>query len=382
MGLCSAKGCLCLLQPRVPRSDTIAWSDLPFFTRNILLKISDYLIGTQHPPFVIAEVAQSHEGSLGQAMAFIEVAATCGVQAIKFQTHIAAQESTPQEPWRVPFSQQDVSRYDYWQRMEFTFDQWRLLKEHAEHHGLVFLSSPFSIRACEWLDALGMVAWKIASGEAHNPEILDWVGRTGKPILLSGGLSSHESLLNLAFRLKQDAPVALLHCTSRYPTPPEEVGLNQFEALRDAATGFPVGLSDHSASCVPGVVATYLGASLIEVHLTLHERMFGPDVVASLTPEGLKSLVEGIRFAWTMRQMPVVKSVQLENLGFDPAIFGRSWVAACDLPQGHSLTRSDLAYKKPGGGLGYEQLERLLGRTLRYPVARDHGLQWMDFDDC
>lgn len=345
------------------------------------MKIADYSIGPQHPPFVIAEVAQSHEGSLGQALAFIEVAASCGVQAIKFQTHIAAQESTRREPWRVPFSQQDASRYDYWQRMEFTFEQWRLLKEQAERHGLVFLSSPFSVRACEWLEALGISAWKIASGEVHNPEILDWVRRTGKPLLLSGGLSSHESLLNLAARLRSTSPVGLLHCTSRYPTPPEEVGMNQFEALREAAGELPVGLSDHSASPVPGVVATYLGASLIEVHLTLHERQFGPDVVASLTPVGLTALVDGVRFAWAMRQSPVVKATQLGNLGFNPAIFGRSWVAARDLPQGHRLTPDDLAFKKPGGGLGYEHREALLGRVLRAAVEFDHEFTWMDFDE-
>ena len=117
-----------------------------------MLTIAGREIGPDHPPFVIAEVAQSHEGSLGNAFAFAEVARDCGADAIKFQTHIAAEESTPSEPWRIPFSRQDASRYDYWRRMEFTFEQWVALKEHCDALGIVFLSSPFSLLACDWLE--------------------------------------------------------------------------------------------------------------------------------------------------------------------------------------------------------------------------------------
>ncbi len=343
------------------------------------MRISGYEVGREHSPFVIAEVAQSHEGSLGQAMAFIDVAAECGVQAVKFQTHIAAEESTPREPWRIPFSPQDASRYDYWRRMEFSFDQWALLKEHAERRRLVFLSSPFSVRACEWLQKLDIAAWKIASGEVGNREIVEWVGATGKPVLLSGGLTDADRLLGVARTLEErGSSVALLHCTSRYPTPPEEVGMNCFADLLERAAPRPVGLSDHSASTVPAVVAAYLGASIIEVHLTLHPRMFGPDVVASLTPDGLRSLVEGVRFASTLRNRPVAKGRRLDGLGYDPAIFGRSVVTVRSLAAGHRLTRQDLAYKKPGGGLAYDDLERLVGRTLIRPVDRDTPLEWND----
>lgn len=343
------------------------------------MKIHEYDVGLDFSPFVIAEVAQSHEGSLGQAMAFVEVAAECGVQAIKFQTHIAAEESTSREPWRVPFSQQDASRYDYWRRMEFPLEQWTVLKEHAERHGLVFLSSPFSVRACEWLQQLGVAAWKVASGEVGNREIVDWIGRTGKPVLLSGGLAGADKLIEVAEALEAGgSPVALLHCTSRYPTPPEEVGLNCFVDLMDRAAPRPVGLSDHSASTVPAVVATYLGASIVEVHLTLHPRMFGPDVPASLTPEGLRSLVAGVRFAATMRNRPVAMERRLDGLEYDPAIFGRSVVAAHALSAGHRLTRADLAYKKPGGGLGIDDLDRLAGRTLIRALEPDHPLEWSD----
>ncbi len=315
------------------------------------------------------------------ALSFIEVAAECGVHAIKFQTHLAEEESTPREPWRIPFSPQDASRYDYWQRLAFTLEQWALLKAHAERLGLVFLSSPFSLKACDWLESLGMVAWKLASGEVRNPQIVRRVQGTGKPLLLSSGLSTPGEILTLAHQLTEaGSKVAVFHCTSQYPTSPEQVGLNLLSDFLQAEPQLPVGLSDHSASPVPGIVATYLGASLIEVHLTLHPRSFGPDVTSSLTPEGLKALVAGVNFAWRMRQAPVDKAHQLQTLGFDPAIFGRSWVTTRALEQGTILRQEDVAYKKPAGGLSHDALEPLLGRRLNRSVLIHHVIGVNDVD--
>src|ERR687890_906986 len=137
---------------------------------------------------IIGEVAQTHDGSLGLAHAFIDAIADAGADGVKFQTHIAAAESTPGEPWRVRFSRQDESRYDYWKRMEFTEEQWKGLKEHAEERGVLFLSSPFSVEAAEMLERLGIKAWKVASGEVSNPVLLDYLIDTGKPILISTGM--------------------------------------------------------------------------------------------------------------------------------------------------------------------------------------------------
>lgn len=132
------------------------------------MKIGENDVGSSCDPFIIAEVAKSHEGSLGQAMAFIDIAADCGASAVKFQTHIASEESTIHEPWRVKFSLQDSSRYNYWERMSFPKSWWQLLKERADEKSLVFLSSPFSVKAVEWLDDLNIPAWKLASDELDN----------------------------------------------------------------------------------------------------------------------------------------------------------------------------------------------------------------------
>src|SRR5690242_5090247 len=175
---------------------------------------------------IIGEVAQSHDGSLGLAHAFIDAIADAGADAVKFQTHIASAESTPAEPWRVRFSRQDATRYDYWKRMEFPEPAWADLKAHAEERGLWFLSSPFSRAAVDLLERVGVAAWKIASGETGSGELLDAVLDTGRPVLLSTGMSDWAEIDSAVARVRaRNVPLALLQCTSAYPCPPEKVGV-------------------------------------------------------------------------------------------------------------------------------------------------------------
>ncbi|MGI9463747.1 MAG: N-acetylneuraminate synthase family protein, partial [Aestuariivirgaceae bacterium] len=146
------------------------------------------------PCTIIAEVAQAHDGSLGTAHAYIDAAATAGADAVKFQTHIAAAESTPHEPWRVKFSDQDETRYDYWKRMEFTPEQWAGLKRHADDAGLMFLSSAFSLEAVELLKKIGIAGWKVASGEITNLDMVSAMSATGQPMLISTGMSDFDEI--------------------------------------------------------------------------------------------------------------------------------------------------------------------------------------------
>lgn len=338
------------------------------------MKIGNRQIGPEHKPFIIAEIAQGHDGSLGNALAFIEAAKNCGADAIKFQTHIASEESTRSEPWRVPFSKQDTTRYGYWERTGFPFEQWKILKQRADEVGIAFMSSPFSIMACEWLQELGVPAWKLASGEVHNRELIDWVSATGKPIILSSGLSFVDETLALAAELRDRGnDIAVLHCTTSYPTPPSEVGLNILSRYLDQLD-VPVGLSDHSGAVYPGIVATYLGASVIEVHLAWHERMFGPDTSSSLTPQGLSELVKGVDFAYRMRASAVDKDEQLGRLAKERSIFRRSLVASQDIPAGTILEAAHLSYKKPGGGMSFDERGQLIGKRTRSSIDKDHVL--------
>jgi N-acetylneuraminate synthase len=322
---------------------------------------------------IVGEVAQAHDGSLGTAHAFVDAIAAAGADAVKFQTHIAAAESTPGEPWRVRFSRQDESRYDYWERMEFTAEQWAGLKTHAEERGLLFLSSPFSIEAAEMLERLGMKAWKIASGEVSNPVLLDFVIGTGKPVLISTGMSPLEEIDEAVRRIQ--APLAVLQCTTAYPCPPEKLGLNMIPFFRERY-GCAVGLSDHSGTIYPGLAAVTLGAEVLEVHVTLSREAFGPDVPASLTTAELRQLAAGVRFL--ERALPVDKDAMAAEMEPLRRMFTKSVVARVDLAAGTVLALEHLAVKKPGGGMPAARLSGLIGRRLRRAVQADEQLREED----
>lgn len=323
---------------------------------------------------VIAEVAQAHDGSLGTAHAYIDAVARAGADAVKFQTHIAAAESTPGEPWRVRFSPQDETRYDYWRRMEFTESQWRGLKEHAEDVGLLFLSSPFSVEAVELLERIGVGVWKIASGEATGGEVLERVSRTGQPVLLSTGMSPLAEIDAAVDRIRAGGcPVAVLQCTSSYPCPPERVGLNVLDVFRERY-GCPVGLSDHSGTIYPSLAAAALGASIVEVHVTLSREAFGPDVVASITTAELRQLVDGVRFIEAMLANPVDKDAAAEVAAPMRRLFTKSIVSRVALPAGTILEARHLAAKKPGTGIPAARLHEFIGKRLVRDVRQDEPL--------
>jgi N-acetylneuraminate synthase len=330
---------------------------------------------------VIAEVAQAHDGSLGLAHAYVDAAADAGADAVKFQTHIAAAESTPAEPWRVRFSPQDRSRYEYWQRMEFTEEQWLGLRRHADERGLLFLSSPFSVEAAALLRRVGVAAWKVASGELENPLIYDVITETGAPVLLSTGMSSMAQIDAAVQRVKRKAsPLAVLQCTSAYPCPPEQVGLNVLALFRERYD-CAVGLSDHSGTIYSGLAAAALGAEVVEVHITMSRQMFGPDVVASVTSAELQQLVSGVRFLERARAHPVDKDAAARDTAPLRDLFTKSVVARSDLPAGTLLQAEHLTAKKPGTGVPADRIADFLGKRLRRALRSDEPLRPDDVVD-
>lgn len=337
------------------------------------IEIGSFKIGASHKPFLIAEVAQTHDGSLGLAHAFIDAVADSGADAIKFQTHIAEAESTPAEPFRVKFSYQDQSRYDYWKRMEFTAEQWAGLAKHAQEKGLIFLSSPFSLQAVELLARIGMPAWKIGSGEVSNLPLIEAVLNQPEPILLSSGLSSKEELNEVIALIQlRNKAFALFQCTSEYPCPPEHMGLNLIEEYAKR-WDCPVGLSDHSGRIYASLAAVALGACMVEIHVALSKAMFGPDVSASITMEELSALSQGISDIHRMKMNPVVEEQKLLSPHYQnlKQIFGRGIYAKADLDAGHRIAFDDLAFKKPNLGLPAKDYRKILGKRLSKPLKKD-----------
>ncbi|WP_395739724.1 N-acetylneuraminate synthase family protein [Prosthecobacter sp.] len=342
--------------------------------------INDLWQNPAAPSFIIAEVAQAHDGSLGSAHAYIDAVAATGADAIKFQTHIAAEESSELDTWRVKFSKQDATRYDYWKRMEFTEPQWVELKQHAEEKGLVFLSSPFSLAAIRLLERLGMSAWKVASGEVTNRLFLDAMIDTGKPVLVSSGMSYLEEMDATVAHLKAaGSSVAVFQCTTAYPCPPEKIGLNQITELAQRYD-CPVGLSDHSGTPYPSLAAVTLGAKLIEVHITFSREMFGPDVSASLTTDEFRQMVAGVRSIETMKAHPFPKDSVAEALEPLRRMFGQSLVAASDLAAGTVITRENLSCRKPCHGIPAADYTSVLGKKLKHAVNAAQFLKLEDFE--
>lgn len=344
------------------------------------IKIGHHRVGPGRPCLIIAEVAQAHDGSLGTAHAYIDAIAGAGADAVKFQTHIAAAESTPDEPWRVKFSLQDATRFDYWKRMEFTAEQWIGLKQHADESGLLFLSSPFSFEAVDLLERVGVAAWKVPSGETANLPMLDRMTATGLPLILSTGMSPMDEIDTAVERIRsRGIEPTVLQCTTDYPCAAEKVGLNLIADFHERY-GCPVGLSDHSGTIYPGLAAATLGIEMLEVHVTFSRELFGPDVRASITIDELRGLVEGIRFIETMNTHPVNKEDMARDLKPLRDMFTKSVVAQKSLKAGTVLKIEDLALKKPGTGLSAARLPALVGRRLKRAIRADTMISEDDLD--
>lgn len=313
---------------------------------------------------IIAEIAQAHDGSLGNAHAFIDALADTGVDAVKFQTHIADAESSELEPFRVKFSKQDATRFEYWKRMEFSEEQWQGIASHCHDLGLKFISSPFSNAAVDLLERVGVDILKIGSGEITNLLMLEKIAKTGKPIILSSGMSDLAELeRTIDFLKKYSNPLSLLQCTTAYPTSPEQWGLNVMAELKNKFK-IPVGFSDHSGNIYACLAAATLGAEIFEFHVVFDKRQFGPDTIASITIDQTKILVQGVREIQRSLQNPIEKS-DVKKYDELKRIFGKSLAVNKDMNIGDQIRLEDLESKKPGDqGIPASEYRTVLGKKL------------------
>lgn len=258
--------------------------------------------------------------------------------------------------------------------MEFTEFQWIALRQKADEVGVAFLSSPFSVEAVELLERVGVLAWKIASGEVGNRTMLERIAGTGTPVWLSTGMSSWAEIDQAVTELRSVgvADLTIFQCTSRYPTPPDAVGLNVLPELRARYPGCGVGLSDHSGTIFPALGAATLGVDVIEVHVCFSRQTFGPDVPASVTVDELAELARGVRFLSAARAAPVDKDAVASELAPMRALFTKSAVVTRDLNAGDVIGPTDLAPKKPGTGIPSARIPDLIGRRVARGLSRDH----------
>lgn len=331
-------------------------------------------------PYYIAEIGQAHEGSLGILYSYIDALAKTGIHAVKFQMHIAAAESSKHEPFRVKFSYEDQTRFDYWERMEFTLEQWKAIKQHCDTVGLDFICSPFSNLAVDWLEEVGVKYYKIGSGEVSNLLLLGKIAQTGKPIILSSGMSSYLELdTTVAFLREKSVIFSILQCTTSYPTQPEQYGFNVIQELKSRYQ-VPVGFSDHSAKVATNIAAVALGAEILEFHVVFDRRLFGPDAKSSLTIDEIKQLVEDCNMVYQAKQHPIDKH---DNSAFTElkTIFEKSLAVNKDFTKGHILSFNDLDAKKPKGfGIDASKFQEVLGKKLNKNVNRWDFLNHCDLE--
>ncbi len=319
---------------------------------------------------IIAEIGQAHEGSLGIAHSYIDALADTGVTAVKWQTHVAEAESSRYEPFRVKFSYEDKSRFDYWKRMEFTFDQWKGLKDHCEDKGLEFMSSPFSNSAVDILESLGVKRYKIGSGEVSNFLMLSKIARTGKPIILSSGMSAFTELdKTIGFLRSYNNELTIMQCTTAYPTEPHEWGLNVLSELKERYD-LPIGFSDHSGDIYACIAATALGAQVLEFHAVFDKTMFGPDARASLTIDQIRQLVNGVKQVRTSLENRIVKD---DNQHYDELkqIFEKSLALNTELKRGEVIMEEMLEAKKPKyKGIDSSDYKLVVGRKVTRDMSK------------
>lgn len=333
-------------------------------------------VGHDHAPYVIAEAGVHHYDSLEMAKEYIRAARIAGVASIKFQTYTADGLVANWAP--VYWDTKEKTQYEVFSKKKgFSQEQYAELIAYAQEVGVTFLSTPFDAKSADMLNELGMAAFKIASADLTNIQLVKQVARYGKPVLLSTGASTYEEI---ADTVKQIAPInphiSLLHCSLSYPTPLKDANLLRLHELAKRFPDVVLGYSDHTQphhSENPCPLAVALGARVIEKHFTLNTFLDADDHYHAVDVEGLKRLQKNCKEAFQMCS-PAREMTDKEHAAREKA--RRSIVAARDLPAGHVVSMDDLAFKRPGTGLAPGEADKLIGKKTTRAVGYDELLLW------
>lgn len=341
------------------------------------MKIGNRSIGPNEPPLIIAEIGINHGGSLDVAKSMVDLIVHSGCECVKHQTHIIEDEMTEEAKAIFP-PNANKSIWDVMKECSLKLDEEQELKEYAENLGLIWISTPFSRMAADFLDEIDVPAFKIGSGEADNLPLINHIAQKGKPIIMSTGMQSIKSLKNSVDILeKSGVEYALLECTNLYPSPPEIVSLQGIQELKEAFPKALVGFSDHSIGPHIALASVALGACIIERHFTDTRYRSGPDITCSMDPAELRLLVD--------RSIEIHKALMNPKQRTEPEEsvykFARaSVVADRDMAAGHIITEKDIWVRRPGSGEipGYKYND-IIGKKLRLDVKKNHQFKWSNF---
>jgi N-acetylneuraminate synthase len=340
------------------------------------MKIRDRAIGPGHPPLVIAEIGINHGGDLGVAKEMVRRAAGASCEIIKHQTHIVEDEMTEEAKAIFP-PNADVSIWEVMESCALSREDEAELKRFTEELGLIWISTPFSRAAADFLEELDVPAYKIGSGEADNIPLIRHIARKGKPVILSTGMQTIDTIrASVAILDEAGIDYALLECTNLYPSRPEIVSL---QGVTELARAFPraiVGFSDHSIGPEMALASVALGACILERHYTDTRYRKGPDISCSMDPAELRFLIDRSREIWTALRNPKARSGPEE----DVYRFARgSIVADMDLAEGHVIAEADIWARRPGSGeIPAFDFDKVVGRRLTRALRRNQQLKWSD----
>jgi N,N'-diacetyllegionaminate synthase len=339
--------------------------------------IGQKVIGSGSQVFVIAEIGINHDGSVLQAEKLIDAAAASGADAVKFQSFRVDRLMIPSKDRYVQQMDGTESAYQMLRRCELSWEDQAKLKEHADMRGIQFLSTPFDEESADFLDSLGVPAFKIASSDLTHVPLLRHVASKGKPVLLSTGMSFLSEVADAIWNLRSAGAkeILLMHCVSTYPAQAQHMNLRALQTLQSYFE-LSVGLSDHSEGILLPLIAVALGAVIIEKHFTLDRNAAGPDHKSSMDPADLKMLIKNLREVETSLGDGRKKPADVEE---ESRLFGRrSIVAAVDIRAHETIADWMLAFKRPGSGLEPRNREKVIGMTARRNIGKDTILQWED----
>jgi len=337
-----------------------------------VIRIADRLVGEGKPCFIIAEAGVNHNGDIKLARKLIDVAVRASADAIKFQTFKAEElvtEAAEKAAYQKETTGSKESQFEMLKKLELSEKDFRQLFNYAQKKGIIPLSTPFDKWSVDFLDELGVPAFKIGSGEITNLPLLQHIAGKRKPVILSTGMSTLEDVTEAITVLQEKGTgeIALLHCVSCYPSRAEDTNLRAMETLR-SAFNLPVGLSDHSVGIHIPIAAVALGACIIEKHFTLDKNLPGPDHSASLEPDELKEMVEAIRDVEHALGDGIKRPTLSEEETRKAA--RRSLVARTNIPAGTLITGEMLDIKRPGTGLEPKQINLVIGKKAKKRIAR------------
>ncbi len=341
------------------------------------MKIANLEVSYDLPPLIIAEIGINHGGHLATAKRMVHAAFSAGCRVIKHQTHFVEDEMTEAAKSILP-PNADISIWEVIENCALSKDEEIKLKNFTESLGMIYLSTPFSRKAADFLAEIGIPAFKIGSGECDNLPLIKHIAAIGKPIILSTGMQTIESIKK-SVKILRDSYVefALLECTNLYPSPPEIVSLKGINDLKKAFPSSLVGFSDHSIGPEMALAAVALGACIIERHFTDTRYREGPDISCSMDPVELKFLIDKSREIFIARNNPKMRT-DPENQVYK---FARaSVVADKTLSVGTKLTEKDIWVRRPGSGpIAASDYYKILGKTLINKKERNEYIDWSDF---